>query len=106
MEPIEPTPTVEDALNLLDTTGVDAAILDIRRRNGLCFDVAQTLVARRVPFLTGSGRQVLPFRALPVVHKPCEPAVVLEALRRILSGDELPGNHAGVGRYGGSLQTA
>jgi DNA-binding response OmpR family regulator len=110
MEPVGPAPTVKDALKLLDTTGVDAAILDIGLRNGLCFDVAHTLVARRVPFLflTGSRRQVLPtnFRGVPIVHKPYEPTVLLEAVRRILSGEELPSNSARVGRCGGSLQSS
>ena len=88
MEPIGPAPAVEDALKLLDTTGVDAAIPDIGLRNGLCFDVAHTLITRHVPFLflTGSRRQVLPanFRGVPVVHKPCEPATLLKVLRGIL----------------------
>jgi DNA-binding response OmpR family regulator len=109
MEPIGPAPTVADALKLLDTTGVDAAILDVGLRNGLCFDVAHTLVARRVPFLflTGSRRQVLPtnFRGVPIVHKPYDPAALLEAVRHMLSGDDLPSNRAGVRRYGGSLQS-
>lgn len=88
MEPIGPAPTVAAALSLLDTTTVDAAILDIRLPNGLCFDVARTLFERHIPFLflTGSIREVLPaeLRAVPLLHKPCEPATLLEVLRDIL----------------------
>lgn len=88
MEPIGPAATSEAALGLLDTASVDAAILDIRLLNGLCFEVARTLMARRIPFLflTGSAREVLPteFRTAPLLHKPCEPATLFDVLRAML----------------------
>ena len=67
---------------------MDAAILDIRLLNGLCFELAHTLVERRIPFLflTGSVGEVMPaeFRTVPLLLKPCEPAELLEVLRGIL----------------------
>ena len=88
MEVLGPAATVAAALELLDTTTVDAAILDIRLRNGLCFEVARTLRERRIPFLflTGSVREVLPaeLQAVPLLHKPCDPQRLLEVLHDIL----------------------
>jgi DNA-binding response OmpR family regulator len=91
MEPIGPASTSEAALGLLDTSGVDAAILDIRLRNGLCFEVARALTARRIPFLflTGSAQEVLPteFRTVPLLLKPCAPETLFSALRTILPSE-------------------
>jgi DNA-binding response OmpR family regulator len=88
MEPVGPAPTSEAALSLLDTVSVDAAILDVRLRSGLCFEIARTLMARRVPFLflTGSLREVLPteFRSVPLLQKPCEPGALFNMLRTML----------------------
>jgi DNA-binding response OmpR family regulator len=88
MEPLGPVATVEAAIELLDTTTVDAAILDVRLQNGLCFEVARTLVQRQVPilFLTGSIREVVPaeFQAVPLLQKPFEPERLLEVLRGLL----------------------
>ena len=95
MEPLGPMPDVEAALRVLDTTTVDGAILDIRLHNGLCFDVARTLTARHIPFLllTGSPQVVLPaeFRAVPVLHKPFEPATLFALLRRVLPAQPAAG---------------
>ena len=92
MEPIGPASTSEAALSLLDTSGVDAAILDIRLWNGLCFEVARALTARRIPFLflTGSAREVLPteFRTVPLLLKPCAPETLCDALRTILPSQQ------------------
>lgn len=88
MEPIGPASTAEAAFSLLEMTSVDAAILDIRLRNGLCFEVARTLIARRIPFLflSGSLQEVLPteFRTVPFLRKPCEPETLFGALRTML----------------------
>ena len=90
MEPLGPAASVEAARQLLDTTPVDAAILDIRLHDGLGFEVARSLLERRVPFLflTGSIGEVLPadLQAVPLLHKPCAPQRLLEALRGVLSG--------------------
>jgi DNA-binding response OmpR family regulator len=55
MEPLGPVATAEAAAELLDTTTVDAAILDIRLQNGLCFKVARALLQRQTPFLFLTG---------------------------------------------------
>ncbi len=88
MEPIGPAPTVAAALNLLGSAAVDAAIVDIGLKDGLCYDVARTLLERSIPFLfsTASMRQVLPaeFLAVPLLHKPSDPVRLIEVLEQIL----------------------
>ena len=92
MEPVGPTPSSQAALNLLDTASVDAAILDVRLRDGLCFEIARMLTARRIPFLffTGSIREVLPaeFRTVPLLRKPCEPQALFNVLCAMLSSQQ------------------
>jgi DNA-binding response OmpR family regulator len=88
MEPLGPVATAEAAVELLDTTTMDAAILDIRLQNGLCFKVARALVQRQIPFLflTGSVQEVVPaeFQAVPLLFKPFEAERLFELLRDLL----------------------
>jgi DNA-binding response OmpR family regulator len=89
MEPLGPVATSEAAVELLDATIVDAAILDIRLQDGLCFEVARALAHRQIPFLflTGSVREVVPaqFQAIPILLKPFKAERLLELLRELLS---------------------
>lgn len=88
MEPLGPVATAEAAIELLDTTTVDAAILDIRLQNGLCFKVARALMQKQIPFLflTGSVQEVIPqdFEAVPLLLKPFDAQRLLELLRGLL----------------------
>ncbi len=71
---IGPAGTPERALTLLDETQPQFAVLDINLGRKTSFDVADSLMARGVPFvfLSGGTREVLPdrFRALPLLQKP------------------------------------
>jgi DNA-binding response OmpR family regulator len=88
MEPLGPVATAEAAVDLLDTTSVDVAILDIRLQNGLCFKVARTLMQKQIPFLflTGSVQEVIPaeFQAVPVLLKPFDAQRLFELLRDLV----------------------
>lgn len=88
MEPLGPVATAEAAVELLDTTTVDAAILDIRLQNGLCFKVARALMQKQIPFifLTGSVQEVIPaeFRSVPVLLKPFDAQRLFELLCDLL----------------------
>lgn len=88
MEPLGPVATAEAAVELLDTMTVDAAILDIRLQNGLCFKVARALLQRQIPFLflTGSAQEVIPaeFRSVPLLLKPFDAQRLFELLRDLL----------------------
>lgn len=84
-EVLGPLPTVREALHLLDTRGVAAAILDANLLDRDVAPVALRLVAAGIPFVvhTGTG---LPeaiaarFPDLPVVMKPAAPASVARQL--------------------------
>ncbi len=88
VESVGPAADLQAAGELLDSAPIDAAVLDIRLRDGLCFGVARRLVDEGIPFLflTGSLGDVIPqeFQAIPVLYKPAEPAALLLLLRTIL----------------------
>jgi CheY-like chemotaxis protein len=48
---IGPAGTTESALNLIEQEAVDCAVLDVKLLDGQVFPVADTLVARGVPFV-------------------------------------------------------
>lgn len=54
-EIVGPTGKLEEALELADDDGLDAAILDVTIRGGKVFPVAEKLLARGVPFVLASG---------------------------------------------------
>jgi DNA-binding response OmpR family regulator len=88
LEPLGPVATAEAAIELLDTTTVDAAILDIRLKNGLCFRVARALAQKQIPFLflTGSVQEVVPteFLAIPLILKPFDAQRLFQLLGELL----------------------
>lgn len=65
----------------------DAAVLDLRFDGEWAFDVAETLLARGVPFViyTGVEPDQLPasIQRLPCFAKPCEPEVLFGRLRQM-----------------------
>jgi DNA-binding NtrC family response regulator len=84
-----PVATIADALDILDTQPVDAAILDANLLDGDVTPLAQLLLRRQIPFVvyTGSG---LPaalaarYPDLPTVMKPTATKQLLaELLRQI-----------------------
>jgi len=65
VETIGPVGTVKRALNLVERSGrLDAAVLDIKLRDGVVYPVAEALRARGVPFVftTGYGEHAIPDR--------------------------------------------
>src|SRR6516165_7818743 len=71
-EVIGPAPAIEAALDVLEQTVPDGAILDINLGGEMAFPVADALLARGVPFVfaTGYDAQVIPQRFTHV--KRCE----------------------------------
>ena len=71
---IGPAPTVREALDLLDTDEVHAAILDANLPDGDITPVAEELIDRGVPFVINTGVAVpldlRRFPDLPVFRKP------------------------------------
>ena len=90
--PIGPVPTVEEALLLLQTEEIAAAILDANLLDRDITPVATILAENAVPFVIHTGASVPPDLAarypdLPVVPKPAGPTTVLAALLQLVSAD-------------------
>jgi CheY-like chemotaxis protein len=84
-----PVPTNAQALDLLETQHVDAALLDVSLRGELVIPVADRLAALGSPFafLTAhADLTVLPaqYRSVPTIRKPCTPEVLAAWLAETL----------------------
>jgi two-component SAPR family response regulator len=96
---IGPAPNVEDALDLIDRRGCDAALLDINLGEESVEPVARRLIEMDVPFVFVTGYASPPresplFRERPRLLKPLDPALLQRVMKReFLSpgprGDEL-----------------
>src|SRR4051812_24200791 len=81
---IGPASTVREALKLLHTNEVDAAILDANLPDGDVTPVAEELIARGIPIIINTG-VALPFKLrghsdLPVFKKPTAPTCLIREL--------------------------
>ena len=81
---VGPAATVEQALDLLDTTGrIDGALLDIDLRGIRAYAVADDLIARGVPFVFATGYETMipdRYRHVTVIQKPFDVAETAAAL--------------------------
>jgi CheY-like chemotaxis protein len=81
--------TVDRALALIDSQKFDAAMLDVNLNGEKSFPVADTLVARGVPFLfsTGYSEHVVreSYRDQPILTKPIQSAELGQTLEGLLS---------------------
>ena len=82
---IGPVSNVPDALEVVASTEIDAALLDIRLQGELVFPVAKALLDRgiRFVFVTGYDALIVPdsFRDMPRFMKPVDYRVVAQARR-------------------------
>jgi DNA-binding NarL/FixJ family response regulator len=83
---VGPAASLEGALDLIDGSPIDAAILDIELQQKLIYPAADLLAKRGVPFIltTGHDADVLPqkYARVPRSLKPAPVAEVLEMLAR------------------------
>lgn len=82
-----PVPTLQDAMQLLDSSGViDAAILDVNLNGESVFPLAEALSARRVPYIftTGYDKLGVPerYRSVPMCGKPFHIETVVDVVRQ------------------------
>lgn len=79
--------SVEEALFLVDSEPVDAAILDINLKGKKVYPVAEKLVEVGKPFLfaTGGGDAISGFPEHPSVTKPFREGDLLAAMERLLA---------------------
>jgi CheY-like chemotaxis protein len=86
-EVIGPVATVAEAMALLETAPLDAAVLDLNLAGETSTPVADALATRGVPFVvaTGYGAEGLPpgHSAVPVLAKPYDPDELTGTLSRI-----------------------
>ncbi len=86
-EVIGPVATVAEAMALLETATLDAAVLDLNLAGETSTPVADALATRGVPFVvaTGYGAEGLPpgHSAVPVLAKPYDPDELTGTLSRI-----------------------
>jgi len=84
---VGPASSVADALTLLDSAHVSAAILDCHLEDSEATQVASRLVEKNIPYVLHTGTPVsADLTALrpgaPVLTKPVKPKHVVEALAR------------------------
>lgn len=88
---VGPAMTVLDALHLIDTDSLTAAILDVRLGREESLPVAQRLAADGIPFVLYTanffGRQEPPptWPPVPTVRKPADAATLLARLQDAVS---------------------
>jgi CheY-like chemotaxis protein len=87
-EIVGPAHTVAVALDLIETTPPDAAILDVNLRNELSYPAADALRVRRIPFMFLTG-YVAPgidarFHNEVVMTKPFDFETIRESLSHLL----------------------
>jgi DNA-binding response OmpR family regulator len=86
---VGPFTRLEQAREAAATEDFDLALLDVNMNGQMAYPVADTLVARQIPFifLTGYGRAALPehLRGARCVPKPYDPAVLIEEVKRLTS---------------------
>ncbi len=80
--------TVEEGARRARDEQLDMALLDVQVNGSTTFELADTLIARRIPFvfLTGYSAESLPdrFAANRVVRKPFSPKRLLSALDQVM----------------------
>jgi DNA-binding NtrC family response regulator len=83
---VGPTGSVKEALRMIESGPIDAAILDISLRSQPVYPLADELEARKVPyvFATGYGEQAIPkrFRHVPCFEKPLDLGQLVKAVTR------------------------
>ncbi len=86
---IGPAASVEEALDLLDRTEINGAILDVNLADGDITPVVIALAERGVPTILQTGIGLPPglaakFPALAVHIKPCSPAHLINELSKLV----------------------
>jgi CheY-like chemotaxis protein len=86
-----PCHNVTSALTQIHATPPDAAIIDVTLRSGSGYEVAESLVAQRIPFVFATGQaegSLLPrFLGTPVLVKPYDFADVAAAIGRMFGSE-------------------
>jgi len=81
---VGPADRVEEALAMIETQPIDAAVVDLNLRGRMSYPVADLLAARAIPFVmtTGYARNRLsePYRVYPYLLKPYHRLAIRDTL--------------------------
>ncbi|WP_145109547.1 response regulator [Cereibacter sediminicola] len=87
-EIVGPTRSAAEGARLVGHQAVDAALLDLRLKDGTCFGLARTLRVRGIPFafVTGEAREAIPedLADVDVLEKPVTAVAISTMLERLL----------------------
>ena len=86
---VGPAARVDEALALIETNAIDAAMLDVNLNGELSYPIADALVARGVPFLFSTGyerdRVQDGYRGYTILQKPFHGSELARALISIVN---------------------
>jgi CheY-like chemotaxis protein len=90
---VGPVGSVDDALDIVATTPLDGAILDLKLRDRTAFQVADALAARHIPFVfetayMKAGEAPARHAHVPCIEKPFIRSFVRNALERVMYREE------------------
>jgi len=90
LETLGPAYSVSQALALLETQSADAAILDVSLGDDDCYDIAEVLSAKGIPFAfaTGHGADAMAkgYADVITVAKPFDFEIVRSVVAKLLEG--------------------
>ncbi|AXQ93356.1 response regulator [Cereibacter azotoformans] len=87
-EIVGPTRSAAEGARLVEHQSVDAALLDLRLKDGPCFGLARALRIRGIPFafVTGETREAIPedLADVDVLDKPVTAVTISTMLEKLL----------------------
>lgn len=87
---VGPLASIAEAMAQARQDGFDLAVLDIRLRDGKCYELADCLTAQSIPFIfaTGYDAHVIPerFSAIHRCEKPFDQELLMRALQDLVAG--------------------
>jgi two-component SAPR family response regulator len=90
-EVVGPVASVRQALDTLEKTTVDGAVLDVHLRDGPVYPVVDVLSTRSIPYVlvTGYGAEAVrpDLRQQPRLGKPVQQSELEHVARRLFAGD-------------------
>jgi len=86
---IGPAVRVDQALAIIESEPLDAAVVDLNLNGQISYPVADALAARGVPFVFSSGysqdRLLEKYRTFPALQKPFHRSELAEVLAKLLT---------------------
>jgi CheY-like chemotaxis protein len=88
-----PASRVREALQLLEDSQPDIAVLDVSLRGETSFDLARALAKRSIPFIFMTGHVsndlLAEFKGRPLLNKPVDDAKLVSCVAKLLAAHEI-----------------